>query len=155
MDYAGDRVLQPDDSGLLIIGQQVRTAFNKEIDLLCMDSKGDLVIVELKRDKTPREVTAQALDYASWVKDLGAEEIQEIAAHHLKGGQSLKDAFEDEFGSEFEFPDVINEITQLQLLLLKLMTALRGSSDTSRTAELISTSYASKCSNQMTGGSCW
>jgi RecB family endonuclease NucS len=45
-------VLAPD---LLVIGQQVETAYGKFIDLLCMDSEGALVIVELKRDKTPRE----------------------------------------------------------------------------------------------------
>lgn len=99
-------VLEPDKSGLLVIGEQVQTAFGKEIDLLCIDSEGDLVIVELKRDKTPREVTAQALDYASWVKDLGATEIENIAAGYLKNGKHLKDAFEETFGQEF--PDVIN-----------------------------------------------
>jgi len=25
------------------------------------------VLIELKRDRTPREIVAQALDYASWV----------------------------------------------------------------------------------------
>ena len=39
---------------------------------------GDLIIVELKRDKTPRDVVAQFLDYASWVGDLGFEEINKI-----------------------------------------------------------------------------
>ena len=74
-------LLAPD---LLIIGEQVETAYGKFIDLLCMDSSGGLVIVELKRDKTPREVTAQALDYASWVKTLSAEDIEAIAATYFK-----------------------------------------------------------------------
>jgi RecB family endonuclease NucS len=72
------------DQKLLVIGEQVETAFGKFIDLLCMDSTGNLVIVELKRDKTPRDVTAQAIDYASWVKDLDAEDIQRIAAEYFK-----------------------------------------------------------------------
>jgi hypothetical protein len=54
---------------LLVIGRQVETAFGGLIDLLCIDRTGDLVIVELKRDKTPREITAPTLDYASWVAD--------------------------------------------------------------------------------------
>ena len=70
---------------LLVIARQVRTASGAEIDLLCMDSSGALVVVELKRDQTPREVTAQALDYASWVKDLQEEEIKKIAAELFKG----------------------------------------------------------------------
>jgi hypothetical protein len=94
------------DPKLLIIGEQVETAFGKFIDLLCMDSTGNLVIVELKRDKTPREVTAQALDYASWVKDLELDDIQQIAAKYFKEGD-LKSAFSAKFKTEF--PEVINE----------------------------------------------
>jgi hypothetical protein len=96
-------LLSPD---LLIIGEQVETASGGRIDLLCMDRSGNLVIVELKRDKTPREVTAQALDYASWVKELDAEGIDAIASQHLKGA-NLEDAFQSKFGCEL--PEVINE----------------------------------------------
>jgi hypothetical protein len=84
-------VLVPDNSGLLVIGRQVETSFGGIIDLLCMNGDGDLVIVELKRDKTSREVTAQALDYASWVQDLTLQQVEDIASAHLKG--RLKDAF--------------------------------------------------------------
>ena len=56
------------DANLLVIGRQVLTDFGGAIDLLCLDSSGDTVVIELKRGKTPRDVTAQALDYASWVK---------------------------------------------------------------------------------------
>lgn len=52
------------DPGLMVIGRQVRTAFGGVIDLLCVEMSGDLVVVELKSGKTPREVTAQALDYS-------------------------------------------------------------------------------------------
>jgi len=48
---------------LLVIGRQVRTAFEKYIDLLCVKRNGDVVIVELKKDKAPREVIAQVLEY--------------------------------------------------------------------------------------------
>ena len=34
---------------LLVIGRQVETDFGGIIDLLCLDSSGDIVIVELKR----------------------------------------------------------------------------------------------------------
>jgi hypothetical protein len=98
------------DPNLLVIGQQVETAFGKLIDLLCMDATGNLVIVELKRDKTPRDVTAQAIDYASWVKDLEAEDIQLIAGEYFKKkGTNL--TLEAAFGAKFktDFPEVINE----------------------------------------------
>ena len=40
---------------------------------------GDLVVVELKSGRTPREVTAQALDHAPWVKDLEFDEVVNMA----------------------------------------------------------------------------
>jgi hypothetical protein len=46
------------DADLLVIGRQVETAFGGIIDIFCINHSGDLVIVELKRDKTPREITA-------------------------------------------------------------------------------------------------
>ena len=93
---------------LLVIGRQVITDYGSRLDLLCMDSNGDLVIVELKKDKTEREVTAQALDYASWVKDLSNERVTEIANGYLltKNGSNLENAFRDKFSSEL--PDLLN-----------------------------------------------
>ncbi len=55
---------------VLLVGRQVTTANRGRIDLLAIDSEANLVVLELKRDKTPREIVAQALDYASWVNDL-------------------------------------------------------------------------------------
>ncbi len=93
---------------LLVIGRQVITDYGGKLDLLCIDRNGDLVIVELKKDKTSREVTAQALDYASWVKDLSKERVTEIANAYLltKNGSNLENAFCDKFSSEF--PDILN-----------------------------------------------
>lgn len=56
------------DPDLMVIGREVTTAYGGRIDILAMDASGDLVVVELKRDKTPREVVAQALDYGYWVR---------------------------------------------------------------------------------------
>jgi RecB family endonuclease NucS len=47
---------------VLLIGRQVVTAYGKRIDLLGIDAEGDLHLIELKRDRTPREVVVQALD---------------------------------------------------------------------------------------------
>jgi hypothetical protein len=91
---------------ILIIGRQVSTDFGGAIDLLGIDSNGDLVVIELKRDKTPRDITAQTIDYASWITDLSYERITSIANDHLKDN-----SFEDEFSYKFkiELPDTLNE----------------------------------------------
>jgi hypothetical protein len=92
--------------GILIVGRQVETSYGGVIDLLGMDRNGDLVILELKRDKTPREITAQILDYASWVKDLSNESVSNIANKYLEPS-SLETAFQKKFG--IDLPEVINE----------------------------------------------
>jgi hypothetical protein len=95
---------------LLIIGEQVQT-LGGPLDILCLDSNGDTVIVELKRGMTPREVTAQALDYASCIKDMTAENLDAIAKEFfmIKNGasKSLAEEFEQRFG--VELPDDINQ----------------------------------------------
>jgi RecB family endonuclease NucS len=68
---------------LTIIGRQVHTDFGGLIDILAMDREGNLTIIELKRDKTPRDIVAQVLDYASWVSALGAKDILNIASEYL------------------------------------------------------------------------
>lgn len=92
---------------LLVIGKQVATAHTGSIDLLAMDADGNLVILELKKGKTPRDVVAQTLDYASWVKTLGHEEVGRIAAKFLGGDATLEQAFMDKFGANL--PEVVNE----------------------------------------------
>lgn len=92
---------------LLVIGRQVETDFGGAIDLLCLEYTGDLVIVELKREKTPREVTAQILDYASWARDLSNETITEIASRYFARRDSLEEAFKRRFGEEL--PEILNE----------------------------------------------
>jgi len=92
---------------LLVVGRQVETDFGGIIDLLCLERNGDLAILELKRQKTPREITAQVLDYASWVKDLSNEKITDIANNYLGDRAPLKEAFGNQFG--VELPEILNE----------------------------------------------
>ena len=47
----------------LIVGQQVRTASGKRLDPLGVDADGDLHIIKLEQDQTPKDVITQALDY--------------------------------------------------------------------------------------------
>ena len=97
-------VLDPD---LLVIGRQVRTSFGGAVDLLCMDRGGNLVVVELKRGQTPRDVTSQALEYSTWAKDLDFDEVTHIADSYLGESGSLEKAFRERF--EAELPDQLNQ----------------------------------------------
>ena len=94
------------DPNLLVIGRQVRTDYGGSIDLLCLNSDGDTVVVELKKGRTPREVTAQALDYASWARGLSFEQLTNIADGYLGKPDSLALAFEKWF--EEPLPDELN-----------------------------------------------
>ena len=100
------------DNDLLVIGRQVKTDFGGAVDLLCLDQNGDLVIVELKRGKTPRKVVAQALDYASWGVDLSRNELETKGENYLD--QSLEDAFREAFDAPL--PQVLNEEHRLLIV---------------------------------------
>jgi hypothetical protein len=90
---------------VLLIGRQVTTEFGGRIDLLGIDRQGNLTIIELKRAKTPREIVAQVLEYASWVRRLDADEIHSITAEYLD--KSLPVAFSERFDAPL--PDNINK----------------------------------------------
>jgi len=110
---------------LLLIGRQVSTSFGKVVDLLGMDADGNLVVIELKRDKTPRDVVAQLLDYGSWVRELEEEDIASIfdsyllkyLSHHAE--TSLDEAFCEQFGVQ-EMPESLNENHELVVLTSEL-----------------------------------
>ena len=83
---------RPETIGLdvLVIGRQIVTDFGGRIDILGIDKDGDLTIIELKRDKTPREIVAQILDYASWIAGLTTKRVHEIAVMHLHARLDMK-----------------------------------------------------------------
>jgi hypothetical protein len=113
------------DPNLLLIGRQVPTSFGKVVDLLAMDADGKLVVIELKRDKTPREVVAQLLDYGSWVRELEDEDIASIFDAYLRkyspkhAGTSLDDAFCEQFGVK-EMPESLNDGHELVVVASEL-----------------------------------
>ena len=94
------------DSNWLVIGQQIITANGKRLDLLCIDRGGSLIVLELKKDLTPREVTAQVIEYASYVSEMGFEELAQaylkFAEKHPGVPDSLDKAFLQKFGTELD-----------------------------------------------------
>ena len=103
----------------LLIGRQVRTVVGKYIDLLCMDHEGDLIVVELKRDLTPREVTAQAIDYASCVADMKLEEFADLYLHTSNGALTLNDAYQKKFGRPLD-EESINQNVKMVIVAAKM-----------------------------------
>lgn len=90
---------------LFQIGRQVITDFGKRIDLLAIDAQGDLYVIELKKDRTPRDVVAQTLEYGFWVQSLSFSAIRELyATHH--DGEDFDSAFTSHF--EADIPEAVN-----------------------------------------------
>lgn len=104
----------------MLIGRQISTDYGKFIDLLAMDVGGNLTVIELKRDKTPREVVAQILDYASWIQNLSYDEITEIYADKNDGK-----TFEKGFAETFDTnpPEKLNESHSLIIVSSELDAA--------------------------------
>ena len=112
------------DPSLMVVGRQVPTSFGKFIDLLAIDAQGDLTVVELKRNRTPREVVAQVLDYASWVQDLTYEHVTAIYAEQYPG-QHFEQAFADRFGA-VDPPESLNEDHRLVVVASELDNSTEG-----------------------------
>ena len=72
-----------EDGRILIIGRQVVTNFGGFIDLLGLDREGDVVVVELKRDRTPRDTIAQSLEYVSFAERLDTAQLEGILRSYL------------------------------------------------------------------------
>ncbi len=101
---------------LLIIGRQVVTDYGGRVDLLGIDSEGNLAVLELKRDRTPREIVAQILDYASWVKDLSYQDVDKIASTYLK--KPLSTAFSERFDDPL--PEILNTSHSMVIIASEL-----------------------------------
>ena len=102
----------------MLIGRQEVTSHGGRIDLLAIVPDGSLVLIELKRDRTPREIIAQALDYASWVEQLGPEKIAQIYQRFSSGG-SLDDAFQKRFGVDLD-EETLNQSHQIIIVAAEL-----------------------------------
>lgn len=110
-------ILSPD---LMLIGRQVSTVHGKFIDLLAIDIEGNLIVIELKRHKTPREVVAQALDYASWVNTLSYKQITDLYSDNNNNNE-----FEQRFEEHFDSipPENLNESLQIIIVAAELDSA--------------------------------
>jgi hypothetical protein len=111
-------ILGPD---IVIIGRQTMSK-SGPIDLLGIDKTGNVVIVEIKRDKLPREALSQAIDYASDAAEWTIEKLSEICSEY--SGKSLEETLTE------SFPDVdvenlnINDTQRIILVGFSVESAL-------------------------------
>jgi len=109
----------------MIIGRQVLTDYGKYIDLLAIDRDGNLIVIELKKNKTPRDVVGQLLDYGSWVINQKDDDIADIFKkyiekyHKERGSISLDEAFCKRFNTK-AMPEELNESHQLVVVASQL-----------------------------------
>ena len=101
----------------MLIGRQVATV-SGWLDLLALAPDGALVLIELKRDRTPREVVAQALDYASWVERLEASDIAAIYGRFAPDRELAAD-FLMRFGYALD-EETLNESHQIVIVATHL-----------------------------------
>lgn len=93
---------------MLLIGRQTSASVAEGTvfpDLLALDSDGNIVVVELKKGRAPREVIAQLLEYAAWASELSDAEIVDIAAAYFRYSdtpplQGLTTEFVDKFEAD-------------------------------------------------------
>jgi Holliday junction resolvase-like predicted endonuclease len=73
------------EEGLEIVGRQISLDAGR-LDLLALDPQGSWVVVEIKRGPAGRNALAQALDYASCIRELPSELLRAHADAYLKSG---------------------------------------------------------------------
>src|SRR4051812_10451471 len=89
----------------MVIGRQTATP-SGPLDLLAIDANGRLVVIENKRDRTPREVLAQLIDYAAWIHVLTYDEVESIyskyRATQAADSAGLAEDFEERSGEPLD-----------------------------------------------------
>ncbi|RKU22204.1 hypothetical protein C6503_04350 [Candidatus Poribacteria bacterium] len=107
LENSPEQTLAQED--FLWIGRQTSaTGENGTIfsDLFGVDSKGNLVIAELKKGRTPRDIIAQILDYAAWADDLSDAQIRGIAEAYFKTREGFQEkTFDEAFREAFDIPE--------------------------------------------------
>lgn len=98
---------------ILIIGEQIQTS-SGPLDFLGMDNSGNIVIVELKRDKLPREALVQAIDYASDVATWDIDRFREYCLSYTK--QAIDDVFQQRFEGVLLEELTINQTQRILLV---------------------------------------
>jgi hypothetical protein len=102
----------------LLIGRQEHTGLGGIVDLLALAPDGSPILIELKKGRTPRDVVAQSLDYASWVESLEPDDFAKIF-NRFSAGKNLSAAFLEKFGRALD-EDELNQSHQIIIVSSEL-----------------------------------
>ncbi len=69
---------------MLSLGTEIVTPLGFSIDNLFVDGNGCLVVAELKRGKSPKDVIAQIVNYAAYVSKLDWDDVEDIARKYRR-----------------------------------------------------------------------
>ncbi|MBA2664336.1 MAG: hypothetical protein H0U74_18745 [Bradymonadaceae bacterium] len=83
--------------GVVWISRQGRTTRGKRPDLLGLAADGTLEVWELKRGRAPRDILAQAMEYAAWASNLREDALEEMAAEFPETQSTLAERLSDAF----------------------------------------------------------
>ncbi len=113
----------------MVIGRQVATPAGKRIDLLCMDRDGDLIVVELKKNLTPREVTAQAIDYAASVSAFTSAVVADLYLEYARTYLQREENLDKAFRQKYNVPLDEEIINQQNVKMVIVATAMDSSTE--------------------------
>jgi hypothetical protein len=93
---------------------------NERLDLLALDKNGNLVIIENKLDDSGRDVTWQALKYASYCSTLTKEEIRNIFQSYLDSRATGKNAVDvlKEYFDDADYSEIVLNQRMTQRVIL-------------------------------------
>lgn len=78
---------------LLVIGRQLTTP-SGDLDLLCVANNGNIVVIELKKDRVPRDAIAQAIDYTSQISTMDEDRFKNFVEEGIRKGENGYPQFE-------------------------------------------------------------
>jgi hypothetical protein len=88
---------------LAVLGCQIVSPYGRKIDILAINSNGELVIIEFKHKKPNSEVITQLLDSATWIKELCYDELTNILNTYGKSEYTdIKEFFVATFNNNAE-----------------------------------------------------
>ena len=103
------------EENLLIIGKEVILPSDIRLDLLAIDKKSNLVILELKRDNSGKNVDWQAIKYASYCSSFSNTDIFRQFAEYLGTNEDEAQTKIEEFIDAENFED-LNEKQRIVLV---------------------------------------